>query len=529
MTLSTENAVFLSYASQDTDAVQLMVEALRAAGVNVWFDRLELVGGDAWDRKIRNQISECSLFVPVISSNTQARREGYFRLEWHLAEQRSLLIAKGQPFIVPVSLDGVREGEALVPDAFTAVQWTPLPRTEVPEAFVARIQRLLAKQETSKAPAAAGSTPQTGARIRARSRRSVWRAWAIGALCACALALAVKVMIGSGGDVPNTAQRTPATSTDKASEGNFIAVLPFVSRSADEATAQSNAFFTDGVHEDVLTQLSNIPDLRVISRTSVMQYKDQTATVPQIRAELGVSHILEGSVQRVGSIVRINAQLIDARTDSRMWAQSFEKDVTDVFAIQAEIAKAIAAELKSVLTPEQQERLERAPTENKEALALFINASAMNTFSPEQNKAAITLLERAIKLDPNFTKAFVRLARLYLMRGSREAATVAMGYAQKAVALDPKSAPAHHVLATSTMAMGKLDEARLYFQRATELDANFLSAFKDLSVLEATAGRLDLSFYWANRVMPLAPNVSYSYYHLGVPLLTLDPGGRANS
>src|SRR5471032_900863 len=136
-------AVFLSYASQDAEAAKRICEALRAGGVEVWFDQNELVGGDAWDAKIRGQIGSCALFVPLISANTQARQEGYFRLEWKLAEDRSHLMAKGKAFIVPVSVDGTSERGALVPDAFTAVQWTKLPGGETSPGFVARVQKLL--------------------------------------------------------------------------------------------------------------------------------------------------------------------------------------------------------------------------------------------------------------------------------------------------------------------------------------------------------------------------------------------------
>ena len=130
-------AVFLSYASQDVAAALRICAALRAAGVEVWFDQDALVGGDAWDQKIRRQVGACALFVPVISAHTQERQEGYFRLEWHLAEQRSLLIAKGRPFIVPVSIDATRERGALVPEAFTAVQWTKWSGGETASAWLA--------------------------------------------------------------------------------------------------------------------------------------------------------------------------------------------------------------------------------------------------------------------------------------------------------------------------------------------------------------------------------------------------------
>jgi len=149
-------AVFLSYASQDVVVALRLCTALRAAGVEVWFDQDALVGGDAWDQKIRGQIGACALFIPVISANTQERREGYFRLEWHLAEDRMRLIAKGTPFIVPVTVDGTSERGALVPEVFTAVQWTRLPGGETPAAFVARVRKLLGG-ESSPSGSAGGA------------------------------------------------------------------------------------------------------------------------------------------------------------------------------------------------------------------------------------------------------------------------------------------------------------------------------------------------------------------------------------
>ncbi len=137
-------AVFLSYASQDADAARRICEALRAAGVEVWFDQSELRGGDAWDAKIRKQIKECALFVPVISANTQARPEGYFRLEWKLADRRTDLIGKAKAFLLPVCIDDTRDGDADVPDSFLAVQWTRLPNGELADAFCARVRTLLA-------------------------------------------------------------------------------------------------------------------------------------------------------------------------------------------------------------------------------------------------------------------------------------------------------------------------------------------------------------------------------------------------
>ena len=140
-------AVFLSYASQDADAARRIAEALRMAGVEVWFDQNELVGGDAWDAKIRRQIGSCALFIPIISAATQARGEGYFRLEWKLAVDRSHLIAHDQAFLLPVVIDPTPDASARVPAEFRAVQWTRLPGGEGVEKFCARVKALLGSSE----------------------------------------------------------------------------------------------------------------------------------------------------------------------------------------------------------------------------------------------------------------------------------------------------------------------------------------------------------------------------------------------
>ena len=132
-------AIFLSYASQDADAARRICEALRAAGLEVWFDQSELRGGDAWDASIRKQIKECALFVPLISANTNAREEGYFRLEWKLAVDRSHLMADNKAFFVPVMLGDVSEPAALVPDAFRTRQWSRLNDENAIAAFAIRV------------------------------------------------------------------------------------------------------------------------------------------------------------------------------------------------------------------------------------------------------------------------------------------------------------------------------------------------------------------------------------------------------
>ena len=136
-------AVFLSYASEDADAAARICEALRAAGVEVWFDRSELRGGDAWDSQIKKQIHDCALFVPLISAHTNARIEGYFRGEWNLATRRLVNRAHDAAFLMPVVVDETREADARVPEEFLRAQWTWLPGGETPPAFAQRVRQLL--------------------------------------------------------------------------------------------------------------------------------------------------------------------------------------------------------------------------------------------------------------------------------------------------------------------------------------------------------------------------------------------------
>src|SRR5947207_3889619 len=191
-----------------------------------------------------------------------------------------------------------------------------------------------------------------------------------------------------------------------------IAVLPFENLSA----SAENAFFADGVQDEILTNLARIADLKVISRTSVMQYKAGMArNARAIAQSLGVAHLLEGMVQRAAGKVRINAQLIDARNDTHLWGQTYDRDLADVFAIQTDLAKAIADQLRFQLYPEEKSELERRPTSNDEAFALYTQARTLliSASSADAEKAtyehAADLLDRAVARDPNFFLAYCDL------------------------------------------------------------------------------------------------------------------------
>ncbi len=188
-----------------------------------------------------------------------------------------------------------------------------------------------------------------------------------------------------------------------------IAVLPFENLSDEKA----NAYFADGIQDDVLTNLSKIGDLKVISRTSVMPYRGKTSNVREIGKALGVATILEGSVRRVGDRVRVNVQLINADTDEHLWAEDYDRDLTDVFAIQSDLAQKIARELQAKLSPTEKAQIERKPTENSEAYLAFVQAHDLCT-RPDKLRPTIEkaeqLYEQATRLDPDFARAFAGLA-----------------------------------------------------------------------------------------------------------------------
>jgi TolB-like protein len=413
-------AVFLSYAHEDAAAALRIAEALRGFGVEVWFDQNELRGGDSWDAKIRHQIRECALFLPVISANTQVRSEGYFRREWRLAVDRTHDMAEGRAFLVPVLIDNTDEYTALVPEDFRRVQWTRLPDGRPTPEFVAQVRRLLdapfvaASASRAPTPRPAPLPDSSAPPVRA-ARRPAWL-WPL-----AAVVLAVAGYFGwqqtrpakpapaspAPAEQPGSRAALPVASSDKS-----IAVLPLANLSAE----RENEFFADGMHDDLITALAKVRDLKVISRTSTLAYRDTAArNLRKIAAELGVATVLEGSVQRVGNRVRINLQLIDARTDAHLWAETYNREINDIFALQAELVQQVSGALKATLTSSEQNLLARRPTSNAEAYDLYLHArvldAALQITSPREDYQRVAdLYEQAAGLDPTFALAFAQAA-----------------------------------------------------------------------------------------------------------------------
>ena len=232
--------------------------------------------------------------------------------------------------------------------------------------------------------------------------------------------------------------------------GKSIAVLPFDNFSAD----QENAYFADGIQDDILTNLARIADLKVISRTSVMPYRGQTHNLREIGKALNVATILEGSVRREGKRVRINVQLIDASNDKHLWAQVYDRELTDVFAIQSELAQEIASALKATLSPDEQQLIERKPTQNGEAYLLYLQAHEIFN-RPDRHHDDVAqveaLYEKAIQFDPTFALAHARLSQVeswsyYAIEPVAARAQKARLAANEAVRLQPDLPEAHLAL-----------------------------------------------------------------------------------
>ena len=214
---------------------------------------------------------------------------------------------------------------------------------------------------------------------------------------------------------PAVAQTPPAAPASAAVSEKSIAVLPF----ANLSTEKENEFFTDGVHEDLLTALAKVRDLKVISRTSVLGYRDAAKrNLRQIASELGVANVLEGSVRRAGSKARITVQLIDARTDQHLWAETYDRDVADIFAVQTEVAREITKALQANLSAGEQSLIARRPTRNQEAYDWYLRGRALLQSLPigpqrSQHDPTIAAYEKAVAIDPDFALAYAELSYVH--------------------------------------------------------------------------------------------------------------------
>jgi TolB-like protein/tetratricopeptide (TPR) repeat protein len=343
--------------------------------------------------------------------------------------------------------------------------------------------------------------------------------------------------------------------TPSIADKKSIAVLPFDNLSRDP----DNAYFCEGVQDEILTRLAKVADLKVISRTSTQHFKRTPGNLPQIAKQLGVVHILEGSVQKAGEEVRVNVQLINALTDAHLWADTYDRKLTDIFAVESEIAKTIAETLQARLTGSEKSSIAKTPTVNPEAYELYLKGRFFwNKRTGDDLRRSVEYLKQAIAKDLGYALAYAALADSYgLLRfyggASRDESVVPAEVAAKkalelddslaeahaslglvateeleidrgvrelerAVQLNPNYATAHHWLALARIPLGQLDRAIGEGRRALELDPLSMIINADLSLIYLYARRYDEAEAQARKALEIDSRSFVAHYYLGMAL-----------
>jgi len=339
-----------------------------------------------------------------------------------------------------------------------------------------------------------------------------------------------------GAALEQSGEQSAQAPTAPAANENAIAVLPFANRSLQ----QEDLFFTDGIHDDLLTQLAKIKGLKVISRTSVMEYRDTTKKIPEIAAELGVDKILEGGVQRAGDRVRINAQLIDVAHDQHLWAETFDREMTveNIFDIQSEITRQIITAVKGELTSDEQRALVEQPTDNLEAYEAYLRARAATNladYGRDKYQEAEPWALRAVELDPGFAKAWALVAEIHAQAiwigwdNSAERRGRSRDALARAVALDPGDPT---VIAAQADHFYRLDNdypvAYELYQKAQAAAPGDARIVLFTAITERRLGLWEESIATFERAHEMDPANSFTANQLVDTLLRMRAWGRAD-
>jgi eukaryotic-like serine/threonine-protein kinase len=408
-------AVFLSYASEDGEAAQRICDALRAAGIEVWFDQSELRGGEAWDRRIRQQIHDSRLFIAVISANTEARDEGYFRREWKLAVDRTHDMAEHKAFLVPVVIDATPQRGAAVPEKFHELQWTRLRSGETSPAFVEQVRRLLVPEvsaaRAAATPAGAGTVP-TSAPSPHRPARLKPALWVSGAVLAALLAYVALDRLLPSKHSP------PIQPAAKLADKRTIVLGDFQNTTGDAA-------FDGTLHQIAVVALGESPNFSVLSDARMaetlrlMVRAPDTKLTPDVVSEICERTVsaaaVEGSISRLGSKYVLSLRARNCRTgDLLEQEQATAASKEEVLQVLAQMAQRFAARGADLLP-----RMEKAPDMSAEITTPSLEAwrsyhAAMTTVLRRAAAVeGITLLKRAVELDPNFAMAYAVMGREY--------------------------------------------------------------------------------------------------------------------
>jgi adenylate cyclase len=404
--------VFVSYARSDKPRVAPLVAAIEAKGWSVWWDP-EITPGQEFDDQIDAEIDAAKAVLVVWTPVSVASR--WVRGEAREAAERGILVP-------------VRFEQARLPMDVRAIHTTDL-------------------DEWNEDPASAPALEFLRA-------------------------LATMVARSQAAQSARSSAATAAAPAPEESARFTICVLPFANMSGDP----EQEYFSDGITEDIITDLSKISALAVTSRNSAFMYKDKHVDIPKLARELKVSHVLEGSVRKAGGRVRISAQLVDGATNNHVWAERYDRDSSDIFALQDEISAAIVKALQLRLLPEEKKAIERRGTDNAEAHNLYLMARQTYITGQEADirsaEAIVRLCARATEFDPGYARAWALMAvgyfKLHQLKGGR--ADEGRAAAERALALEPKLAEAHAIKAQILLQDGEADAAADEVAIALKLD-----------------------------------------------------------
>jgi TolB-like protein len=428
-----------------------------------------------------DQGADPRLFIPVISTNSEQRDEGYFRREWSLAAERTRDMAHKRAFLVPIVIDATPERGASVPEKFHDLQWTRLPNGETPPAFVERIRYLLSPESAPTVQAPATGSTGTSETVPAP----------------------VQGLSKAGAPSPVPVKSEPYTS---------ICVLPFVNMSGDPG----QEYFSDGLSEELLNQLAQIKGLRVAARTSSFAFKGQNLDLKVVAEKLGVAHVLEGSVRKSGSRLRITAQFVNCADGYHAWSKTFDRELTDIFAVQEDIARCVATELNISLALSETAMI--GGTTNIEAYDLFLRAKAhVRLGGPPKLQHAVALYRAALEIDPNFALAWSELALamawtvLFVPEAFKEAYVEWGRAVDEALRLAPNSWASHHASSMRYASVRNWTARERALNKCVELaphewHSRYLRGFHLLCMGRARESTVELEA--AQRVDPLSLTVS---------------------
>ncbi len=488
-----------------------IADALKAAGIEVWFDRSELRGGDAWDRHIHRQIHDCRLFMAVISTHTDARDEGYFRREWRMAVDRTLDMDENKAFLVPVVIDGTSERGAAVPAAFHHVQWTRLPDGNTPASFVSHVLKLLGAEPGSSGASTVahdtGAVPsQRAPLLPARRRHGKWALSAIVGLLALA---AVGWVAWRHHWLPGTASGIDAGEKS-------IAVLPF----ADMSEQHDQQYFGDGLAEEILNVLGTIPGLKVVGRSSSFRFRDNTQDLRKVGAALGATYIVEGSVRKSGNQLKVTAQLVDASDGTTRWSDTYEPSPADALSLQRTIATAVARALRMTVM----DYFSGGGTRSEEAHDLYLRGIRdTDGGDPDAVRRSTIELARAVELDPGYVDGWIGLANAYDNVATSGLGPMAENYRlarealDKALALDPNNADALSTRAFVRMNAYDWSGADQDIRRSLELRKS-VNGIEAKAKLAMTRGKLSEAVGLLEGVLATDPLEIYALDLLAFPL-----------